>query len=89
LRETFLARPNAVEDPLWIGVQRFGASSIDIQLIGYFTVDTYTADVQARHALVLDIVRLAEDLGVSFAFPTRTVHVQGPGAPAALANAAE
>ncbi len=89
LRQTFLARPNAVDDPLWIGVQKFNDSSIDIQLIGHFTVDTYAAEVQARHALVLDIVRLAEDLGVSFAFPTRTVHVQGPGDHAALANAAE
>jgi len=89
LHETFLARPNAVESPLWIGVQKFGESSIDIQLIGYFTVDTYGDQVKAQHALVLDIVRLAEDLGVSFAFPTRTVHVQGPGKQQALVNAAE
>lgn len=89
LHETFLARPNAVEDPLWIGVQKFGDSSIDIQLIGYFSVASYGEQVKAQHALVLDIVRLAEQLGVSFAFPTRTVHVQGPSNPTALANAAE
>jgi len=89
LHETFLARPNAAGDPLWIGVQKFGDSSIDIQLIGYLTVATYGEHVKAQHALVLDIVRLAEDLGVSFAFPTRTVHVQGAGTPAALVDAAE
>jgi small-conductance mechanosensitive channel len=89
LHETFLARPNAVDDPLWIGVKKFGESSIDIQLIGYFTVNTYGDHVKAQHALVLDIIRLAEDQGVSFAFPTRTVHVQGPGDQASLAKAAE
>lgn len=68
---------------------KFGDSSIDIQLIGYFTVATYGEHVKAQHALVLDIVRIAQDLGVGFAFPTRTVHVQGAGNPAALVDAAE
>ena len=89
LRDTFLARANAVEEPLWIGIKQFGDSSIDIQLFGYVAVDTYGAQVQAQHALILDTIRLAEEIGVSFAFPTRTVHVQGAGNPAALANAAE
>ena len=90
LRETFRARPNAVDEPLYIGVQKFGASSIDIMLWGYLTVDTYGQQVQAQHALVLDIVRLAEDMGVAFAFPTRTVHVHAADDDQrAFANAAE
>lgn len=52
-------------------MQKFGASSIDIQLIGSFTVNTYGEQVKAQRALVLDIVRLAEELGASFAFPAR------------------
>ena len=89
LHETVLARPNAAEDPLWIGVQKFNDSSIDIQLIGNFTVDSYGAQVQAQHALILDIIHLAEDLGVSFAFPTRTVYTKALKDEAALAKGNE
>jgi MscS family membrane protein len=32
----------------------------------------------AQHQLIIDIIALAEELGVAFAFPTRTVHLAGP-----------
>ena len=32
--------------------------------------------LQERHRLYLDILRLAKRLGVSFAFPTQTLHVE-------------
>jgi hypothetical protein len=31
------------------------------------------AEREAKHAILLNIMRLAERLGVSFAFPTRTI----------------
>ena len=70
-------------------MQKFNDSSIDIQLIGNFTVDSYGAQVQAQHALILDIIHLAEDLGVSFAFPTRTVYTKALKDEAALAKGNE
>lgn len=60
-----------------------------MQPIGRFTVDTYGARIKVQHALVLDIVRLAEDNGVSVVFPARTVRVQDAGDAAAAANAGE
>ncbi|MBL4558612.1 MAG: hypothetical protein JKP98_20695 [Rhodobacteraceae bacterium] len=41
----------------------------------------------AQHQLIIDIIALAEELGVAFAFPTRTVHLAGPQDAAELAAA--
>jgi len=80
LREVYNAQPRADEASAWVGMTGFGPSSIDIELWGYFRVYSHDAFVAARHALVGDIIDLAKDVGVSFAFPTRTVHIAGEGA---------
>jgi len=82
LREVYQAQDRADETSGWIGMTGFGPSSIDIELWGYFRVFTYDMYVEARHALMGDIVDLAREIGVSFAFPTRTVHVTAEGPPA-------
>jgi small-conductance mechanosensitive channel len=80
LRQVVLEQPTADPNDVYVGLSDFGASSIDIQLLCHFRVADYAAQVEAQHALIMDIIALAEEVGVSFAFPTRTVHVQG-GAP--------
>lgn len=56
-------------------VHEFGASSIDILMVLHVDTREYAVDLQTRHQLALDILRLADELGVAFAFPTRTVHL--------------
>lgn len=51
----------------------FGASSLDLQVV-YFVIDfAHFLDVQ--HAINLEIKRRFDEAGLSFAFPTRTLHV--------------
>ncbi|MFO7855381.1 MAG: mechanosensitive ion channel [Paracoccaceae bacterium] len=77
LAETYRAQDTADATSDWIGMTGFGPSSIDIELWGYFRVYSHGAFVEARHVLVGDIVELAKEVGVSFAFPTRVIHVSG------------
>jgi len=35
----------------------------------------WSVELREKHRLYLDIVRLADSVGVSFAFPTRTLHM--------------
>jgi MscS family membrane protein len=58
-------------------VKGFSASSIDIMFYVFFDTPDWTRELEARHRLALDILRLAHRLGVSFAFPTQTLHVVG------------
>ena len=49
--------------------------ALEVLLVCYFDVPDYGAELAAREALLLDIYRLAQRLGVEFAFPTQTLHV--------------
>jgi MscS family membrane protein len=54
-------------------VVNFGESAIEVELVIYLAVRSGEAEREAKHAILLNIMRLAERLGVSFAFPTRTI----------------
>lgn len=74
-RETFVAQSRALGAQLYVGVTSFGASSIDVEVLGYAMVNDYDAEVAFRHDYIVDMVRVAEELGVEYAFPTRTLHL--------------
>lgn len=75
IKAVYLAQPTADQATGYVGLKQFGESSIDIELWGYFYVSDYQSQVEARHQLMADIIDLADEIGVSFAFPTRTVHL--------------
>ena len=77
LRLVYIQHPDS-EPTYYVGLKGFGPSSIDIELWGYFRTPGYEAFVAAQHRLLGDIVDLAAEMEVSFAFPTRTVHIAGP-----------
>ncbi len=76
LKELVNHHPNTRKDYYQIHFNDMGASSLDILFYIFFDVPTWTDELQARHEMLLSIVRLAEELGVNFAFPTQTLHVE-------------
>lgn len=88
LRALVAAHPATRKDYHQIVLNEFGASSLDILLYIFFEVPDWTAELEARHAFMLDVMRLAKELGVDFAFPTQTTLIDRdsgqPAAPAAL-----
>lgn len=70
-----------------INLDNFGPSSIDISIIAYLKspdLDTYLAN---KHQLIGNIIDLAAEIGVDFAFPTQTIHIANPDAIAMKAAA--
>jgi len=53
----------------------FGASSLDILVYVFFETPDWSTELRERERLILDAIRLADELGVQFAFPTSTVHL--------------
>ncbi|ACY16993.1 mechanosensitive ion channel family protein [Haliangium ochraceum] len=53
----------------------FGASALELLVYSFMDTPTWNEELRTRSNLNLDIMRLAHDLGVSFAFPTQTLHV--------------
>ncbi len=50
----------------------------------FFKCDTWSQELRARHEIYLDILRLAGELKVSFAFPTQTLHVDSMAEPMSM-----
>ena len=53
----------------------FSASSLDVTLYFFLDVPDWSAELRERQRLFLTFMRLAEGHGVSFAYPTQTVHL--------------
>lgn len=87
VRELVRRHPQSRKDAVNIYLNEFGAASLDIIVYIFFKVPSYSAELEARHRLAIDIIRLAERLGVEFAFPTQTLYLKRGGAVEPLTGA--
>jgi MscS family membrane protein len=56
------------------------SSSLNVMFYIFFEVPTWSEELRARHEILIEVVKLAEKLGVNFAFPTQTLHIENiPG----------
>ncbi len=62
----------------YVSFTQFSASSLDILVQMHFDVPGFAEELEAKQELGFAILRLAEELGVEFAFPTQTVHLERP-----------
>ena len=53
----------------------FGDSSLNVLVYCFLDVQTWSDELREKHNFFLEILRLAEEVGVEFAFPTQTIHV--------------
>ena len=83
VRAVIRANPDMRKDYYIVEFTEFGPSSLDVLVYCFIDAPDWNAELRTRHVLNLDIMRLAEELGVEFAFPTQTLHVASqPGQPA-------
>jgi MscS family membrane protein len=75
IRQLILSYTWTRKDYFNVYFTNYGASSLDIQVMVFFETDDYTREQAEKHRLNIDILRLAEEMGVNFAFPTQTVHL--------------
>ncbi len=76
LKKIVESHPKTRKDYFEVHFNGMGAFSLDILFYIFFEVPTWSEELKARHEILLDIVRLADKLGVNFAFPTQTLHVE-------------
>ena len=75
VRALIRANPGMRKDYYIVEFHGFGPSSLDVLVYCFIDAGSWNDELRTRHVLNLDIMRLAEDLGVEFAFPTQTLHV--------------
>ncbi|RAP29813.1 mechanosensitive ion channel family protein, partial [Candidatus Marinamargulisbacteria bacterium SCGC AG-414-C22] len=69
------------KDVYHVYLNNMSDSSLDVLLYCFFKVPDWKIELQARESLLLAIVTLAKSIGVDFAFPTRTLHIESDSSP--------
>ena len=80
IRELLRRHPYTRKDYFHVYLNQFNASSLDVMLYCFLETPDWGTELRERERLFLDILRLAEQLEVQFAFPTQTLHVHDEGA---------
>lgn len=75
LREIVRSHPRTRKDYFHIQPNDFGASSVSILVYIFFDTDDWGIELQERGKFILDVLRLADELGIVIALPKQTVQV--------------
>lgn len=75
IRQIILSHPHTRKDSFHVYFNSMGDFSLNILLYVFFDCSDWSIELNEKHRLLLDIVRLGKEMGVEFAFPTQTLHV--------------
>ena len=78
VREYLNENPDIWNDGIFIYFRDLGAHSLDIMVYTFFEVPDWRAELAAREQCLLQFMRIADEVGVGFAFPTTTIEVEQP-----------
>lgn len=76
LREIIKSHPKTRKDLYHVYFNNLSSYSQDVMFYIFFEVPTIQEELQSRHEILIQIVKLAQTLGVRFAFPTQTLHME-------------
>ena len=80
LRQIVKDHPHTRKDFYNIYLNKMADSSLNIMFYIFFEVPDWGNELRARHEILLSVIRLVEQLGINFAFPTQTLHIENiPG----------
>ncbi|USN99520.1 MAG: mechanosensitive ion channel family protein [Phycisphaeraceae bacterium] len=87
VREIIRLHPYTRKDYFHVWLNKFGDCSLDVLVYMFHECPDWGTELRERHRFMLDVLRLGERLGVSFAFPTQTIEFKNldlaePGGPA-------
>ena len=81
LRAIVAAHPMTRKDKYEIHFNSFGSYALEILFYVFVKVPSWSEELAARHEIFLAVLDAAARLGVSFAFPTSTLHIESCTAP--------
>jgi len=76
IRELLRIHPYTRKDYYQVWLSEFAGSSLDVLVYVFWKTPDWPTELRERHRFMLDIIRLAGELGVEFAFPTRTLYIR-------------
>lgn len=82
LEKVLRSHPLIWPDAVVVRFREFAASSLDIEIMAWFQTTDWGEFQKIREEVFLRFMDVVEEVGTSFAFPTRTVHLVREPAPA-------
>jgi MscS family membrane protein len=76
IRELVRQHPYMRKDYYQVYLNEFAASSLEVLLYVFWETPEWSTELRERHRFMLDILRLAQQLNVAFAFPTQTLYMK-------------
>src|SRR5690606_21598792 len=83
LENILRGHPKIWPDAVVVRFQKFGDSSLDIEIMAWFMTSDWSEFQLIRQEVLIDFMQAIERRGTSIALPTRTLHVGGLPATAA------
>ena len=78
IRQLILKHPSTRKEEFHVYLSDLNSSSVDILVYVFWSVPDWAGELKARHEFLSSILKLGDEMGVSFAFPTQTVHLARP-----------
>ena len=75
VRELIRSYKHTRKESYYVYVNELAEHSINILLYMFFRCPEWETELQQKHQMLIDIMKLAKQLDVKFAFPTRTLHM--------------
>lgn len=75
VRQIILGHPHTRKDMFHIYFNELNSHSLDILIFVFFRVPDWATELAERHRFLIDVIRVAKELDVRFAFPTQTLHL--------------
>jgi MscS family membrane protein len=76
VRELVRQHPYMRKDYFHVYFNGYADSSLEILVYVFWETPEWSTELRERHRFLLDILRLARDLGVEFAYPTQTLYMK-------------
>ncbi|MAQ19876.1 MAG: hypothetical protein CMN30_34365 [Sandaracinus sp.] len=76
IRAILQANPKVRKDSYEVCFRDFGESALEVMVYFFFRCDSWSEELKQRQNVFLEIMRMAEAIGVDFAFPTQTLHLE-------------
>ena len=76
VRELVRQHPYMRKDYFHVYFNGYADSALEILVYVFWETPEWSTELRERHRFLLDILRLARDLGVEFAYPTQTLYMK-------------
>ena len=74
IRQIILEHPYTRKEQYQVWLNNMGDFALEVMLYVFWKVPNWSEELKERHRLLMDILRLGEELEIQFAFPTQTIH---------------